>query len=650
MLKKIFPLIIFIFFSPLIKNSLGQNVRDSLKSVINNGKEDTNKVNALIALSLELENTKPDTSVLLGILALQSAKDQMWEMGVGKSYHQLGKANWLNGDFSSSLYHYYKALAVWEKLDGAVYTEFAIKGFQHKTLGNIGIVYLDQGNNSKALNYCFKALKMAEELGDKNSIAYNYSNIGIIYSEQGDYSKALNYYKRALKADQELGNEKEIAVTLGNIGTLYYELKDYPLALNYYIKVLKVAEQWGNKNEISMWLGNIGLLYDEQGDYAKALDFYLRALKIAEEYGGKDIIAFQLGNIGSLYVDTEQFKEAEVYLKRALLFDYEIGALKHTMQDELYLSELYTKTNRPALALKHYKNHILARDSVYNEENTKKSLRSEIKYEFEKKEALQKAEHENKVLAFEAENIIQKQLRFFLFLVIGLAFLVLFFVNRAFVNKKKHAKFLAAEDNRKELLLEEVHHRINNNLQIISSLLSLQANSANNEQLFDYLQQSQNRIQSLAALHELLYQDKTTLEINMNEYINKVLAFHRDVAGTLNAKVELKTNVPIVNFPTATAVPLALVINELVTNSIKYAFTDKKEGEINITLFPLESEKWKLTVADNGKGLPLEEQKRKNSLGLRLVNILTKQIGATVNTLSSPGATYEIVFKITTKS
>ncbi len=223
-------------------------------------------------------------------------------------------------------------------------------------------------------------------------------------------------------------------------------------------------------------------------------------------------------------------------------------------------------------------------------------------------------------------------------------------MNRAFVNKKKHALFLAAENDRKELLLEEVHHRINNNLQIISSLLSLQANSANDERLFEYLQQSQNRIQALAALHELLYQDKNTLEINMNEYIDKVLAFHRDVAGTLNAKVELKTQVPIVNFPSATAIPLALVINELVTNSIKYAFTDKKEGEINITLLPLESEKWKLTVADNGKGLPSEDQKRKNSLGLRLVNILTKQIGASIKTLSSPGAAYEIVFKLKTKT
>jgi two-component sensor histidine kinase len=222
----------------------------------------------------------------------------------------------------------------------------------------------------------------------------------------------------------------------------------------------------------------------------------------------------------------------------------------------------------------------------------------------------------------------------------------LFFAKRAFDNKKRVADFMASENERKEMLLQEVHHRINNNLQIISSLLTLQANSVGDERLNNYLMQSQNRIQSLSVLHELLYQNDSSLQININEYLNKVLEFHKDVLSTMSNKVDIKLNIADVSFPTKIAVPLALIVNELVTNSIKYAFNDTNDGLINIFLLPIENEKnkWKLSVSDSGKGLPMDTNFRKDSLGLRLVAIMVKQIKGDLIKSNTPGATFEIFF------
>jgi two-component sensor histidine kinase len=286
-------------------------------------------------------------------------------------------------------------------------------------------------------------------------------------------------------------------------------------------------------------------------------------------------------------------------------------------------------------------------DSVFNQESTRKLVSSDLNYNFEKTQAANKAKHETQLLVLESENKIQKQLRLFLFLVIAFCVVILVFVQRAYRNKKQLAAFLGAEDNRKELLLQEVHHRINNNLQIISSLLSLQANSADDERLNVYLKQSQNRIQSLSALHELLYQNNSSLQVNMQEYIEKVLDFHKEVAGTLPAKVTIETEVKDVMFPTKIAVPLALIINELVTNSLKYAFTGKASGKIKIRLATGEkSTDWKLTVEDDGKGMGPVEERRKGSLGLRLVNIMVKQIGGKLVVNEGAGASFEVDFTV----
>lgn len=614
---------------------------------------DSTEVNRLNKLAWEVRSANLDTSISLSTKALTllnqvSKKTHFvnnWnEKAYVKTYYYLGYFYSQQGEITTPLDYYNKAL----KISNDIHYEYGLS----LAYGGIGTFYLDRGNFTKALDYLFLALRIDEKRGHKEGMLVRLSNIGNIYTGEKEYAKALEYFLKALKLAEEIKSKKHISIIYSNLGIVYYYLQDSKKALYYYLNSLKIDREIGNKNGISLNLNNIGSLYKDDKDYDKAYAYFSEALTIAREQGNGEMIASELGNLGIIFTLKKEYPKAEDYLLQSMKMIDEMNVLDAKNDFELALSELYSAWGKDKLALEHYKKHIIARDSIYNHENTEKAVRTELNYEFDKKQAVEKEQHEKEIIAFEAENRLQKQLHVFLLVFIALILLLLFFVKRAYDNKKRVAGFLADEAQRKETLLQEVHHRINNNLQIISSLLTLQANSAEDERLNDYLQQSQNRIQSLSALHELLYQNDSPLEINMKEYIDKVLDFHRDILKTRALNVSISVDITPATFPTKTAVPIALIVNELVTNSIKYAFEDSNGGKINISLQPTEGKKeqWILVVSDNGKGLPAETGMRENSLGLRLVNIMTKQMGALLTKNNLPGASFSLSFSLPSAS
>lgn len=510
---------------------------------------------------------------------------------------------------------------------------------------NLGNINRHKANYPAALNYYYKGLVIDEEIGNQDGALLKLGNIGIIYYNQNDYSNALKYYDRARKIAEKLNNEKAIANVLANTADVYSSQGKTETALIYYDKAFKHYRAVNAEKGMSNVLINSGNVYLDIDDSKLALQKYMSALQILETLEDKKQIASCLLNIAFANSQLKNNAIAENYFNRALSYTKEIGDLDLKCSLELAISEFYSEGHKFEKALNHFKYYIALRDSVYNEENTKQSVKAEMNYEFDKKQTAITFEHDRLVYQLAADIKLQKQWRLFFILAILLACAALFFVKKAYDNKKRLAIFLASEDQRKDTLLQEVHHRINNNLQIISSLLTLQANSANNEKLTDYLTQSQNRIQSLSALHELLYDTNSPLEIDMKEYIEKVLDFHRDVLKSKGENISIVTDVSSVYFPTKLAVPLALIINELVTNSIKYAFKNRQEGKISVLLRNSGAESnWILTVSDNGSGLPMEMERRKDSLGLKLVNIMTKQIKGSLTVINENGVFFNIIF------
>ncbi len=199
----------------------------------------------------------------------------------------------------------------------------------------------------------------------------------------------------------------------------------------------------------------------------------------------------------------------------------------------------------------------------------------------------------------------------------------------------------------KEALLQEVHHRVKNNLQIISSLLALQTTHVGDEKTRGVLTDSQSRIRSMAFIHEHLYQSQDLARIDFGEYMRDLMGALLQSYSHVGSRVSVKLELEPVYLGVGTALPCGLIINELVSNCLRHAFPEGREGEISVQLRSFEPHHYQLSVADNGTGLPEGlDYRQSNSLGLRLVTNLTElQLRGNLEVTSQNGTTVSIVFK-----
>lgn len=191
----------------------------------------------------------------------------------------------------------------------------------------------------------------------------------------------------------------------------------------------------------------------------------------------------------------------------------------------------------------------------------------------------------------------------------------------------------------KEALLQEIHHRVKNNLQIVGSLLSLQSGTIDDPQTLSHFAESQGRIRAMALIHEKLYQSKTLARIDLADYIGSLVAILTRtyaIGGAVTTRLRLDR----VWVSTDTAVPIGLMLNELVTNALKYAFPSRRAGRVTVTLRAQPAGRIELSVHDDGIGLAPEINLEKaNSLGLRLVRLFARQLRAEISFASVPGDT-----------
>jgi PAS domain S-box-containing protein len=198
----------------------------------------------------------------------------------------------------------------------------------------------------------------------------------------------------------------------------------------------------------------------------------------------------------------------------------------------------------------------------------------------------------------------------------------------------------------KEVLLQEIHHRVKNNLQVVSSLLSLQSRGVLDDETRQKFKESQNRVHSMALIHEQLYQSPSLSVINYPQYIRQLAAHLFRSYRVSSSRIELQTNIEDLRLSVDVAVPCGLIINELVSNSLKYAFPNGRAGVIRIELRPQPDGRTTLTVADNGVGMPAEVGFwTTQTLGLRLVGTLVRQLEGKVEVDRSGGTSVHVTFQ-----
>ncbi len=214
------------------------------------------------------------------------------------------------------------------------------------------------------------------------------------------------------------------------------------------------------------------------------------------------------------------------------------------------------------------------------------------------------------------------------------------------VTPSKTAERLRASLKEKEVLLKEVHHRVKNNLQVISSLLNLQARHIEDSKALEMFKESQNRVRSIALFHEKLYQSKDLTHVGASGYLKNLISNLLATYGARSNAVALSVEPNDILLDVDRAIPLGLIVNELISNALKHAFVEGKRGEVKVELRSQDHRHHLLSVSDNGRGFPRELDFRKApSLGLQLVCTLTEQLNGSIELRRDPGTTFQVAFE-----
>ncbi len=423
----------FSCFSLLTNTSQAQTNLDSLFSVWQDQNEaDSVRTDAYRNyISKGYLFSQPDSAVILAEVLHNYAKKHNSLEASQVGYNLQGVANTILGNYTQALECHQKSLAIQEELGDE-------KGAA-SSMGNIGLVNYDLGNIPRALDYLLKALAIYEEYGVENKIAICLSNIAIIYNSQGDNIRALEYNESSLKIQEKLGNKKGIASSLANIGNIYSDQGQDSLALQYYEKSLAIMEDISDKKGFAELTINIGSIYGKQENYMRAMEYFQRSLMMLKEIGDKSNIGIVLQAIGSLYQKQGKNTLALDYCQKALTLTKEIGFLEGQKNACKCLHKSYKAIGNSDKALEYYVQMIAVRDSMFNEENTKKLVQIDMQHEFDRKEAVAKAEQDKKDSLALQEIKRQKLVRngFMGGFAVVLFFAVVFFVQRNKIAKEK---------------------------------------------------------------------------------------------------------------------------------------------------------------------------------------------------------------------
>ena len=482
----------------------------------------------------------------------------------------------------------------------------------------LGYVYERRGQLDKAADYALEGLQLGEELNDKKAIALAYSDLSNIFWKQAKYDKGLKYGIKSVVIFEERGIiDLDYDFTLYVVANNFLKLNRYEEALKYYEHSLAIGERYGFYNNLSDVYISLVDLYAYLGKYRKAESAGLNAVKYATYLDNDFMLMRSWLSIGKLQNLQGKYKYAIESLQKSLdVATAEFG-------DEYYLSQVYEALGKAYAgnhdymeAYKAFSKYDGLKKEIFTAESDQRIALLQTEFEV--------AQKEDTILMQQGTIRKQKSNQMLTSIITGLLlFLLIVGFVAIRINRRKN-KLLQQQNQEKEFLIKEIHHRVKNNLEVVSSLLSLQSSHIGDKKIKDNMLQIQNRIQSMSMIHQNLYQGKNLGSIEMKNYFNILGDYVLQSYGTEQRIVmvydmeELELNVDI-------ATPIGLIVNELITNSLKYAFPNNLTGVITIRLVQ-KPEHLELTVTDNGVGIQKGKELSGTGFGTQLITLLTKQL------------------------
>ena len=552
----------------------------------------------------------------------------------------------------------------------------------------LGLIYDYQGNYAKAKEYYLEALTIRKALGDQKLVANSLSNLGVMYYYAANYDKAADYYFQAIKIREQIADSAGLGQSYNNLGVLMRHQEEYGKAIHYYDKAAAIKQSTGDEKSMLATLLNIGALHTHMANFKEAVTYAEQALPLAEKYGEKVSEAQLYLNLGEAQTGLGNYQDAEQKIRRGIAQLKSIGEKGLEFEGYNILIHNYLSFRRAGLALdvvsaveqrrneipeldvlhtfhglaaktyaengffekayRHRGEENQLQDSLYRKSSRDALLELETKYSVEQKESeLELLKKDNQLQqASIAKNKMFRNSLLILFLVVSVAFAVVYhnYRKRMAMNERLNRQNRIIQDNlaEKELLIREIHHRVKNNLQVVSSLLNLQSRRADDKPVTEALQTTRQRIQTIALVHHELYSHNNIGNVEIPQYFSRLA---QNILSGMGAEERITLNMDVapVTLDPDTSLSLALILNELLTNAIKYAFGDTGKGTVTIKLHE-SADKLSFSISDDGNVRNTQNTNgSRTSFGMDMVKTLADKLQTGLETDYRAGTTVTLI-------
>ncbi len=534
------------------------------------------------------------------------------------------KALWhyKRSNYDSSLFFYDEAFEIYQDLN------FEMK--QSNLFASKALVLEKKGMSEEAIEHFQKSISLAEKNNDFDQIARSNSNIANLYLRLKAYPEAIKRYRKSLSY---FSNEDDAAISdvAGGylaIGTAFKNMDSFDSSKFYLKKAISSFEKADIPLGMAFGYNNLGSLFELQNSLDSAAYYYQVSISLKTELGFLRGIPSSLKNLGSLLRKTGQYTEAKKNLIQG--FDMVLASKDSFIIRDFYfeLAEVHTDLGDSKTAIEFYQKFIELDNKISGEEKTAAISEVEEKYN--------KARNEQQIVELKLETVKNLNERNQVLFGVGLLALLVIFLISQRIQRRKASKILQSKNeliskalSEKELLLKEIHHRVKNNLQTISSLLNLQSRYVDKEAK-DAVNEGKNRVKSMALIHQKLYQTDNLKGILFSEYLEGLVDILFRSYNIRQDRIKLKTDIDPLNLDIDTAIPLGLILNELISNALKYAFPDNKEGIIEVNLKESDK-KLSMIMVDSGIGMPSDfDLGNATSFGMKLIHTLAEKLDAKI--------------------
>lgn len=507
-------------------------------------------------------------------------------------------------NYAEALKKYLKVLAFFEKQTD--------KNYLLKIYIDLAEFYRRTADFQLAKVYVNKSMILlkANRVTDTAQIIRFYGRGAAIYNEASPVDSSILFSNKALALAIKVDNYYAAGASYNELGYTYKNLKQFNLALNNYEKAQTVFHNIGAVREEASALQNYIELIEHNDDEVKQRKFTISK-------------GLELLNL----IESKNLELPKRRIFKSLADDYFFtgDSLNYFRYKSLYLNEWLVETRK---------------------ENVVEVKRIQEKFDNEK--MLNEVKSTNLILSQRNREIKVKSTQNFIILIaLSVFFILTFYIGYLLLLRNKTNKELYTKTINQASLIQEIHHRVKNNLQFINSLLNMQiaSNASKSEMLA--LKESARRIKSMALAHEMLYNDASNQDqtINIKNYLTELINTIDDMVNTNHQKIEFSSDVESIFFKTTDAIALGMISSELISNAIKYAFVEERKPHFSLTLKKTESGEYQLIIRDNGKGLV--EKNDTNTLGMRLIDIFSRQLKGVYKFRNDNGLVFELKFKIT---